>query len=216
MKMERKLVPLDPFVCRLLLILTIVATTATILAIVVYEGPFLVWKYALSDLGAVRTKYNAVNTASRLVFIWGFAVSSYIMARVGFHYLKHDHLTWNKPKGVLSLLASLGFLIFLYPHDMNKQIHTLGAGLMVGSCYLFANVILFEMRSGMDKWRWVYYQGILHVSVLSYATAYILHWAIRQIPQKFCFLGIIYIFDQISLRNLEEESLLTILGIERV
>lgn len=208
-------VPLDSNISHHLILLTIVILLSVVTAIIFYDGPFLFWQFALSDLGAVGTKYGTDNILSRYIFNLGFLIAAYILGRISTLYANGRHLTYPKIKSKLALLACVGFLVFVYPHDLNKKIHSLGAGLMVGSLYLMANLFMVELKDEFPLRLFILYQILLHGSVLSYAVTYFAHLPVRQITQKFCFGSLVYIIDQIALRNVKEVSVQHLLRIRR-
>jgi len=208
-------VPLDAFISKQLIKLTIVATGTVLGAIAVYDEPFFIWRYALSDLGALKTKYGADNIYSRYIMLVGFLLAAYLMARMSYHFFHASYLTYRNWKAVLTGLISTGFFIFLYPHDVNKGVHSFGAGLMVGGCYFFAGLLFIEIRAQITSWRFILNQFVLHVTVLSYAVAYIANMPFKQIPQKFCFLGIIYSLERLSMVGMKEFTLKDFFGYGR-
>lgn len=197
---------MDRYIRHHFIVLTISTLITVGTAVILYNGPFQFWHFALSDLGAVQTKYGTDNAYSRTIFTLGFLVCAYLMARMSQRFWRSTHMTFPKTKGVLCGLSSVGFGIFVYPHDLNKAFHALGAGLMVGSIYLLVNLLCYEMRRVIPGRVLFFYQLMLHGSVLLYAAVYAMNAAVKQVAQKICFASLIFLVDQMALVHRKDIS----------
>jgi hypothetical protein len=104
-----------------------------------------------------------------------------------------DWILHNELKQILTLWCGMGLFIAVYPHDANKAIHTLGAGLFVAALYILENLLLAEMKDGLTHFHLL--ELLLHGTVLPYAVTYVLGVAARQTCQKLCVLGLLLVLN---------------------
>jgi len=200
---ETPLSSCDQFVHKHFLIIsgTIVVTYA--LGVLAYGEPFLFFQYAISDLGATVTKHGYPNPSSRIIMTIGMLICSCLMLRIGLY--QGRSLQHQRVKRWLAILCAAGFLLFVCPMDVNYTIHSIGAGLMIGSLYLFDNCFLLEQRTLMPSLIFWLSQGILQATVLAYAATYFTNAVIKQITQKLCIAGLL-IVSLLSLRGWDRRN----------
>jgi hypothetical protein len=84
-------------------------------------------------------------------------------------------------------------LVFIFPHNINNNIHIVGAAIMVASLWALTGLFLFEARRFVPLEKFIVQQSTLQVAVLTYATAYMYDLPIKNIAQKFAVLGLIIV-----------------------
>ncbi|MGD9030219.1 MAG: hypothetical protein PVG25_10430 [Anaerolineae bacterium] len=178
-----------------LLSLILFATLA--IAILFHGEPFLFWQHAFSDLGNIKTLGGQPNATSRLTFSVGMIVQSAIMLRISACYAGNETLWHHTVKRWLALLGAIGFVVSIYPNDINHLVHSVGVGIVIGVVYLFTMIFHCELKPVTSPWLFYGDLVIIQVSVFSYAIAFFADWELKQSLQKTCVMGVFFTLQRI-------------------
>jgi hypothetical protein len=97
----------------------------------------------------------------------------------------------------LALLGALGFLVAIYPNDLNHVIHSVGVGIVIGVVYLFTMLFHLELRPRVAARLFYVDLLIIQLAVFSYAWAFFANLASKQSLQKMCVLGLFVVLARI-------------------
>jgi hypothetical protein len=173
-------------------LLSLVLLTTLALAIFLYGEPLRFWQHAFSDLGNTVTKGGHPNAASRLTFSVGMIIQSAVMLRISSRYAGDPGFRHRAVKRWLALTGAVGFLVAIYPNDVNHFVHSVGVGAVIGMAYLFSMIFHCELRALTSAVSFYADLVILQVAVFSYAVAFFADADSKQTLQKTCVLGVFF------------------------
>ena len=173
---------------RLFVVIGVLASCLT-LGVLFYREPFRIWQYPLSDLGATQTEHGLSNIPSIIFFDAGMIVSSLLMLAVSSRFavstVEHRML-----KRVLTFLTGVGFLVIMFPYNINDSIHMTGGAAVFGGLWGFTLLLSLELRRRIGRARFWLIQLILQGTILPYAALFMIGKPIKQAFQKPAVLGL--------------------------
>jgi len=178
------------------LIFLIMATF--ILGMLVYGGTFSFWNSAFSDLGSTVTPEGNSNMPACVVFMAGMVLSGLTLLRISNHFVKEKGLTHHKLKAHFSLLGGIGCFVFIFPHNINNDIHMVGAALFVAAIWSLGTLLLIESRKTVNRERNILLQTILQSTVISYAITFFANLPVKNIAQKFAVFGLTFVLRSVT------------------
>ncbi|MBN2601134.1 MAG: hypothetical protein JXR87_03995 [Candidatus Marinimicrobia bacterium] len=168
------------------------------LSMILFGGSFSFWNSAFSDLGSTITPDGISNYSSCIIFMIGMVISGIIFFMIGWLFLKNKNIVHHRLKFTFSLMGSLGCFIFIFPHNINNNIHMIGAALFVAAVWALGTLFLIESRKIGERERTVILQTILQSTVISYAISYFADLSIKNIAQKFAVFGLIIVLKSVT------------------
>jgi hypothetical membrane protein len=157
-----------------------------------FGDPFLFWHHAFSDLGDTITRQGHSNWASRMIFSIGMIIESCIMLKISYRYVENRDFRNRTIKRWLAVLGAIGFLVSMYPNNINHFFHSLGAGTAIGALYLFTMIFHFELKPLIPSTLFYTDVVILQMAVFSYAVTFFADAASKQSFQKICMIGLFF------------------------
>jgi len=180
---------MTPLLARRLSTVIAIVIGAIVLAIIFYRGAFRFWKYPLSDLGATVTEHGFSNITSMLFFDPGMFASSLIMFSVGASLAK-TAVEHRRIKCGLAVLCAAGFIVIIFPYNINDNIHMSGAAAVFGSFWGTTVLLLLESRKSIGELRFWLLQLLLQMTLLPYAALFAIGLPVKQAFQKPAVLGL--------------------------
>ena len=95
-------------------------------------------------------------------------------------------------------MGGLGCFVFIFPHNINDNIHMIGAALFVAAVWAMGTLLLVESRKTINRERTVLLQTLLQSTVISYAISYFADLSIKNIAQKFAVFGLIIVLKSVT------------------
>lgn len=187
----------DRYISRLFFLISLIFLGSIFIAALVYPGQFSFWNSALSDLGNTITIEGYPNLTSRIITAIGMILNSILMMMISIHYADQVKFSFQKVKRWLALVGSFGFIIVIYPNDVNHVLHSIGADAVIGVLYFFNMIFHFEYRPRLSIGFFLLDMIILQAAVFPYAIAFFFNASNKQIYQKLCILGIIFALQRI-------------------
>jgi len=187
----------DHHISQLFLLLSLIVFVTLALSALFYGEPFLFWRHAFSDLGNTVTPGGHANAASRLVFSVGMIVGGAVMLVISRRYAGSQGFRHRMIKRWLAILGALGFLVAIYPNDLNHVVHSVGVGTVVGVVYLFTMLFHLELRPRISARLFYIDMIVIQMAVFPYAAAFFAEWAAKQSLQKTCILGLFVTLERI-------------------
>jgi hypothetical protein len=178
-----------PTIARRLTVVIAVLLSALTLGMLFYRELFRFWQYPLSDLGATRTEHGLSNIPSIIFFDSGMIMSGLLMFSISARF-KASTVEHRMIKRALTFLSGIGFLIIIFPYNINDSIHMTGGGAVFGGLWGLAVLLSLEMRHGLGTLRFWLIQLLLQGTILPYAALFVLGKAIKQVFQKPAVLGL--------------------------
>jgi hypothetical membrane protein len=180
--------------------LTVLATF--LCSIICYSERFVFLKYALSDLGGIRTINGEKNVLSFSIFVTGMFLCAVFMAFICRRYVcgLDGEVKNRRVKAVLCGLASIGFLIIMSPNDTMHSLHVAGGALMFFSLWLLTIIFLCDATRRKDWMTVIFGHLFLQSTVLTYALLYFLQSSYRQTAQKAAVFGLILVLGFVTKR----------------
>lgn len=124
-------------------------------------------------------------------------IESCIMLRISSRYAENQNFRNQAIKRWLALLGAIGFVVSLYPNNINHFIHSLGVGTVIGVLYLFTMIFHFELKPRIPT-RFFYTDlAVIQVAVFSYAVSFFADSASKQVFQKICIIGLFLALQRI-------------------
>ena len=157
-----------------------------------YGDQFIVFRDAISDLGATVTSTGLPNRQSPYVFVPGMVVSGIIML-VFARYLDRKHANGRSIRPRLARLCSAGFLLMPAPHNLPvcEQLHMTGAAFIFFAFWALGMGYLTDCRElGMHALYWIG-MAVLQGTVVSYGVLFTINSPSKQTAQGFGVLGLI-------------------------
>jgi hypothetical protein len=170
------------------------ALIGLILGMIFYGEKFLFWEYPFSSLGATRTIHGFDNNVSRCIFDSSMALSGIMLLLISKNIrYSREKVVHSSQKEMLCLIGGIGFIIMLYPHNINNFIHSIGSGFAVGSLWLLSIIYLHELQETKLKSMAGPLRILLQGTLLPYALTFFLNMSIKQYCQKFAVFGVIFV-----------------------
>jgi hypothetical protein len=168
-------------------------------AILFYRGDFLFWPYPLSYAGMKFTLDGVGNSPATYIYSLAMLLSALIMLLAYRYYTKER----DKISTILSLFASLGFLIAAFsPDDIRHTFHVIGSSMFVASLWLIATIHIARLKSRLSRQQYYTLMGFLQIPVFAYAITYFAFLDAISAPlQKFAFLGLFTVLILVSYIN---------------
>lgn len=164
-----------------------------LLSSITYGGHFSFWDSAFSDLGSTTTPEGTSNLLSCIIFVTGIVICGCILFRVSRLFQQDRQILHHRAKSQLGLLGSIGCFIFVFPHNINNNIHMIGAAMFVAAMWALGTLILIESYNQSKKEQVLLLQTVLQITVLSYAITYFADLPIKNIAQKFATFGLLIV-----------------------
>ncbi|HDP68871.1 MAG TPA: hypothetical protein ENN20_10305 [Candidatus Marinimicrobia bacterium] len=161
--------------------------------ILTYGGNFSFWYSAFSDLGSTTTPQGEPNLISCLIFVAGFMICGMVLVRISRLFNQARQIRHHRAKSQLCLLGSIGCFIFVFPHNINNDIHMIGAAMFVAALWALGTLILIESYNQLNKEQVLLLQAVLQITVLSYAITYFADLPVKNIAQKFATFGLLIV-----------------------
>jgi len=191
MKRRKNLSPsYDHAISTLFVLLSLILFATFGLAVLFFGEPFLFWQHAFSDLGDTVTKHGHSNLTSRMIFSAGMIVEGCLMLKISSRYAEDRTFRNRTIKRWLAFLGAIGFLVSIYPNNINHVIHSVGVGIVIGVLYLFVMIFHFELKPRIPPRVFYTDMAIIQAAVFSYAVTFFADAASKQVFQKFCIIGI--------------------------
>lgn len=166
-------------------ILYIIFLATYILSLLTFGESFRFWEYPLSDLGSTHTADGSSNMLSWTILTLGMLAISYLLIKTGLLFNRESNIRHYKFKQVFCISAGIGSFIFIFPHNINNTIHSVGSGLLVGNMWALATLLLIEARFKISREKFVTLMALLQITVVGYAITYFAQLPIRNVVQKF-------------------------------
>jgi hypothetical protein len=163
------------------------------LGMLTFGEPFLFWKYPFSDLGSTVTQNGMSNRYSCFILVLGMFLSGYLLWKISVCFKEDPAIIHYQLKRYLCISAGIGCFVFVFPHNINNDIHMIGAAIMVASFWALAALLLLEARKHIPTEKFILQQSILQGTVLTYAVTYVMDSPIKNIAQKFAILGLMIV-----------------------
>jgi len=125
-------------------------------------------------------------------------ISGIVFFMIGWQFLKDENLVHHQLKFALSLMGGTGCFVFIFPHNINDNIHMIGAALFVAAVWALGTLFLIESRKTGTRERTVLLQTILQGTVITYAVCYFTDLPIKNIAQKFAVIGLIIVLKSVT------------------
>ncbi|MBU1049491.1 DUF998 domain-containing protein [Candidatus Bipolaricaulota bacterium] len=195
---SKRLPSYDSEISKWFFCVSILIPVSLILALLFFREPFHFLENAFSELGESVTRTGQPNGPSRWVFSFGWIVCGLLMARIAMRYSHQRRLRKAQLKKWLAWAGSLGFFVAITPNDINHVLHSVGMGLVVAVTFFFGIVFLVELRVAMPQITFYASMIVLLTSVLTYAAAFFMDLAMKQVAQKACVLGLLFAVEKAS------------------
>jgi hypothetical membrane protein len=160
------------------------------LSMLAFADSFSMQHNALSDLGCTRTPTGEPNTIGFIIFACGLALSSGLLFRISRLFRLDDSIRHHRIKQYLCLMGSLGCLLFIFPYNLNDNVHMIGAAMLVGALWAIGSLNLLEDHQAIGNIRFILWMLLLQGSVLTYAAAFAFDLPFCNIAQKFAVSGL--------------------------
>ncbi|MGC9363214.1 MAG: hypothetical protein ACP5FZ_01455 [Fidelibacterota bacterium] len=173
--------------------LVVLVVGTFLFSILTYGGNFSFWYSAFSDLGSTITPEGEANLFSCLIFVTGILICGVVLFRTGKLFDQAGQIWHHRTKSRLCLLGSTGCFIFIFPHNINNDIHMIGAAMFVAALWALGTLILIESYNQTKKEQVLLLQAVLQITVLSYAITYFADLPVKNIAQKFATFGLLIV-----------------------
>ena len=160
------------------------------IAIIVYNGRFNPFSDPFSWLGASETKDGADNRASMAVFVIDMVICAVILGYMAFLFAKDRNIRFHGFRTLISIIGALGACIATFPNNYYLVQHQVGAGFLVGSLWLHANLLIADASRVTSKGYAAFLQIVLQSTVLTYAFTFFVDAPNRDVVQKFGIAGL--------------------------
>lgn len=177
---------------RLSAVLATVFSVLTI-GIILYREPFKFWQYPLSDLGATLTQDGLPNVVPLVLFDTGMISCAVVMFSISTLFATSD-VEHRKLKRLLALICAFGFVVIIFPYNVNDPIHMTGGGAVFGGMWGLFLLLLLELRSRIGGARFWLLQLLLQGTLLPYAVMFAIGPPIQQAYQKPAVIGMLTAF----------------------
>lgn len=159
------------------------------LAIILYNGNFLLWQYPFSFAGTVNTVAGLPNAVSSHIYQLDMAISGLIMFAAAKSFSNENESYF---KVLLGTLCGIGFFIAsLSPDDTRHAFHVIGSGLVVASLWILTIANLFKLKTKLSAKRYYLFQSLSQIPLYAYAITYFLNIdPLSAVLQKFALLGV--------------------------
>jgi len=174
---------------RLILLIGVTFT----LSMILFGGSFSFWNSAFSDLGSTIISEGKSNSLACAIFIIGMVISGTIFFMISRLFLKDKDIVHHRLKFHLSLMGSIGCFVFIFSHNINNDIHMVGAALFVAAVWSIGTLFLIETWKTVARERTVLLQTLLQSTVIAYAVTYFTDLSVKNIAQKFAVFGLIIV-----------------------
>jgi hypothetical membrane protein len=174
------------------------------LAVLFFGERFLFWHHAFSDLGDTVTRQGHSNLSSRVIFSVGMIIESCIMLKISSRYAENQNFRNHPVKRWLALLGAIGFVVSIYPNNINHFVHSLGVGTVIGVLYLLTMIFHFELKPRIPPRSFYTDLVVIQVAVFSYAVTFFADSASKQVFQKICIVGLFLALERVV--TIAEES----------
>lgn len=139
------------------------------LAIIFYNGHFLLWHYPFSYSGGFETQEDLPNTLSSHLYSASMFLSGIIMFALAYRSYRNSTQR-NLFRILLAFVCGSGFLISAFnPDDVKHGFHVLGSALVVSTLWILATNYLFEIRDRLGSEKYFVLQALLQVPIFVYA-----------------------------------------------
>ena len=183
-------------------VLIILIGVTFILCMITYGSSFSFWNSAFSDLGSTITPDGRANSFAFVVFITGIIISGLLFFQISRVFLKDKELVHHRLKSQISLMGSIGCFVFTFPHNINNNIHMIGAALFVAAVWALGTLLLIEARKTGRKERTTLLQSLLQGTVITYAVTYFADLPVKNIAQKFAVLGLMIVLKSATAQKI--------------
>jgi hypothetical protein len=164
-----------------------------ILGIFAYGDKYLLREYAFSYLGGIHTINGNPNTTSLLIFAIGMISCGIICFYISQLLNGENGLEMEKTKHYLFQTSGIGYFIMLMPHDINNNIHAIGAATVFGTLWFITVLILRELKQKGEVLKFYIYHFMLQGTVIPYAFLYFVNSPLQQYIQKYAVFGLILV-----------------------
>jgi hypothetical protein len=163
-----------------------------IIGIITYNGSFLFWKDALSNLGSTVNLSGEHNFLSPLFFGAGLVVCGLLCFRIAAIWSAYQILPRFRLFSFLMKMAGTGYLLMIAPCNLINTVHVLGSILLFGSFWLYMVLLIRDLSIWLKHWRVLIFMTLLNATLLPYAFTYvILRTPVKQLYQKIAVLGML-------------------------
>ncbi|MCD6202578.1 MAG: hypothetical protein J7K46_12295 [Bacteroidales bacterium] len=169
--------------------------TTLVLCMLLYAGQFHFWHDAFSFLGTSVTPDHRPNTLSMLLFMAGLVMSSGFVWQMSAVFRTLPCVPNARLKSRLLQMTGIGFILMMFPCNINNGIHSTGSALVFGTLWLMTVLMLQEMKKSLRN-RYLLFQFFLQGTVLPYAITYITGAASKQIFQKIAVAGLTMVMSK--------------------
>jgi len=135
---------------------------------------------------------------------------------IGWQFLKDENLVHHQLKFALSLMGGTGCFVFIFPHNINDNIHMIGAALFVAAVWALGTLFLIESRKTGTRERTVLLQTILQGTVITYAVCYFTDLPIKNIVQKFAVFGLIIVLKSVTAYGTNSNGVKSLCSIQNI
>lgn len=161
------------------------------LAMLAYGERYSLLSNAISDLGTLRTPAGETNGLSVLLFATDLTATSVVLCSYAVHIRRKSGIGHPALKADFAWIGAAGALLALAPHDAHRLVHGIGAGMLVGSLWMLANLLALELRD-QEPAAARRIELVLQATVLPYATAFFIDADAKQLLQKLAVLGLVW------------------------
>jgi len=190
-------------ISRLFNLLMVIIIVSFSLGMIMYSDSFSFWNSPFSDLGITVAPNGKSNIISLIIFAAGMILTGITFLRIAMEFKSDKEIIRSELKASLSTLGGIGCFVFTFPHNINDNVHMIGAACFVAALWSIGTLLLIETRKTISKNLNILLQLVLQITVIGYAICYFADLPIKNIAQKFAIMGLI-----ISVKGITNMSLL--------
>ena len=161
-----------------------------IIAILLYGEPFRFWEFHYSGLGATKTVNGHVNSAAMVVFITDMICIGIILTIIAAVSGSDRKLPHRGIRTIFAGTGAFGAFVATFPHDIYPTQHIFGSAFLVGSLWVLAVFLIVDISRSLSSNVALRFHLLLHITVVSYAVAYVANAVSKQFFQKFAVFGL--------------------------
>jgi len=169
-----------------------IITVTLLISWLLYDS-FDFWDEPFSNFGSTVNRQGNSNALVMLLYSTGMILCGVFMFLVGKEFKSNHDISYRRAKYLLSMITGTGFIISIYPHNINNFIHSIGSALMTAGLFFLTNVFFYEVREIMKFWEYLIYIALFVSTILIYAFLYMINSPAKQVAQKFAFISLIII-----------------------
>ena len=161
-----------------------------IVSIALYGERFRFWEFPYSGLGATKTVNGYANPKAMLVFATDMICIGIILLIISIVSGSDRALPYRRLRTIFAASGGFGAFVATFPHDIYPTQHILGSAFLVGSLWVLAVFLIIDISRSISSTIALRFHFLLHMTVVSYAIAYVANVLSKQIFQKIAVFGL--------------------------